>query len=263
MKDRRILYIKATRDDPAQRERLAAYLGEHAEPGSSVSVEALGRGTDHLEYLSYGAAALPLILAKVLEAEERAFDAAIIGCFYDPGLHEAREVSRRMPVVAPAESSLHLAALLGNRFSVLVGRRKWIPQMRENVRRYGFAGYLASFRDIGMGVTDFHRDPAETERRLLSAARAAVREDGAEVIILGCTAQLGFYRDLQDSLGLPVIDAAVAALKQAELLTSVQTWGWTTSKQGGYESPPPAELYRWGLGRGGGKEGRSDPELDI
>lgn len=243
---RRILYIEPT-PDPEKKERLQAYLRQYASPGTEVQVESLIRGTLHLEYLSYSAAAVPEILARVQHAEQAGFDAAIIGCFYDPGLFEAREISRSMPVTAPAESALRLAVMLGHKFSIIVGRRKWIPTMEENVRRYGLGNRLASFKPIGMGVEDFHRDPEETERRLIQAARSAVLDDGAEVMILGCTMQLGFFRKLQDLVGVPVIDVAVAALKQAEHLIEVGSWGWVPSKVGGYETPPDDELAAWNL----------------
>lgn len=84
-----------------------------------------GRG--HLEYYSYG----PLVVSKLLkiikEAEKENFDGAIIGCFYDPGLREAREIAEKLVVTAPAEASMHIAATLGQRFSIIVGRTKWIP----------------------------------------------------------------------------------------------------------------------------------------
>lgn len=243
----RILYIEPTTKDAAACEGLADYLRGYAAAETELTVEGLSGGMEHLEYHAYAAVSLPEILGRVVRAEARGFAAAIIGCFYDPGLVEARELAVHMPVTAPAQAALQLAAVLGSKFSVLVGRRKWIPAMAENVRRYGFSEHLASFRPIGMGVLDFHRDPAETGRRLRYAARLAVEEDGAEVIVLGCTMQLGFFQELQADLGVPVIDVAVAALKHAEMLAQVRAWGWTHSKVGGYEAPPAAEIDRLGL----------------
>jgi allantoin racemase len=141
-----------------------------------------------------------------------------------------------------------LAASLGATFSIIVGRRKWIPQMRENVRAYGMESRLASFRALGLGVPDYHADEAETARRFHDAARRAVEEDGAEVIILGCTASSGFYAELQARIGVPVIDAAIAAVKHAEHLIEVRDrFGWSQSKIGGYESPPRFERDGWDL----------------
>ena len=145
----------------------------------------------------------------------------MIGCFYDTGLRPAREVTSRLAVAAPCEAALHIASTLGDSFSVVVGRRKWVPEMRDNVIRYGYGNRLASFKVLELGVHDFQADPAETHRRIASAGREAVELDGAEVVALGCTAEFGFFEQLQNELGVPVIDATVAPFKYAELLGDV------------------------------------------
>jgi allantoin racemase len=66
--------------------------------------------------------------------------------------------------------------------------------------------------------------------------------------VLGCTASSGFYARLQELLGVPVIDSALAALKYAEYLVELRDrFGWSHSKRGGYESPPALELETWQL----------------
>ncbi|KUK27584.1 MAG: Hydantoin racemase [Acetothermia bacterium 64_32] len=129
-----------------------------------------------------------------------------------------------------------------------MGRKKWIPKMHENVVKYGFKDHLASFKSVELGVYDFQKDKEETSRRLKAAAREAVEEDGAEVIVLGCTIEFGFYRELQGELGVPVIDAVLAPLKYAELLVELRDrFGWKTSKVYGYQSPPLEEIQGWKL----------------
>ena len=109
------------------------------------------------------------ILHLVREAERQGFDAAVIGCFYDVGLQAAREVAERMAVVAPCEAATRIAATLGDRFSIIVGRRKWIPEMMENVLRYGMKEHLASFKPIDMACSTFTttrpRPPGACARR--------------------------------------------------------------------------------------------------
>jgi allantoin racemase len=131
----------------------------------------------------------------------------------------------------------------------MVGRRKWVPEMRDNVVRYGHGGRLASFKVLELGVHDFQVDPELTHRRLTDAGREAVDEDGAEVLVLGCTIEYGFYERLQERLGVPVIDATVAPLKYAELLGDLAALGWRPSAIGGYAAPPADELKRFGLGQ--------------
>jgi allantoin racemase len=217
-------------------------------PENTLSTLGFTRGPRHLEYHYYETIVLQDLLHTVIEAERDGYDAVVIGCFYDLGLQEAREVSERMVVTAPCESSVLLAGSLGHNFSIIVGRRKWIPQMHDNVRRYGMDSRLASFRTIDLWVPQYHEDEAETARRFHEVGRKAVEEDSAEVIILGCTASAGFYQELQSALGVPVIDSALAAIKHAEHLVDLRDrFGWSHSKVGGWESPPTHELDAWGL----------------
>jgi allantoin racemase len=228
-------------------------------PDTEVEVRSLGRGPHHLEYACYEAAVVDDILAMLVQAEREGFDAAVIGCFYDTGLRPAREVTSRLAVAAPCESAVHIASTLGDSFSVVVGRRKWIPEMRDNVIRYGYGGRLASFKVLELGVHDFQADPHETHRRIASAGRDAVEQDGAEVIVLGCTAEFGFFERLQDELDVPVIDATVAPFKYAELLGEVSRLGWLPSKVGGYASPPEDELEAFGLAARLGRMRETEP----
>jgi allantoin racemase len=226
-------------------------IGEELErvkrPDTEIEVRSLGRGPHHLEYHAYEAAVVPDVLAAIVRAEREGFDAAVIGCFYDTGLRAAREVVGRMAVAAPCESACHIASTLGDSFSVVVGRRKWVPEMRDNVIRYGFRDRLSSFKVLELGVHDFQADPARTHGRLRAAAQEAVGSDGAEVIVLGCTAEYGFYAELQQEVGVPVIDATVAPFEYAELLGGLAELGWHPSKVGGYAAPPREELEAFGL----------------
>jgi len=94
------------------------------------------KGPPHVEYHFYEHLNLHGTFRWVRRAEKEGYDAVVIGCFYDPGLREARELVR-IPVIGPAETCMHIAATLGHKFSVLVGRRKWIPKMESNVYMYG------------------------------------------------------------------------------------------------------------------------------
>ena len=223
---------------------LAESFREVVGPATKVDVISLaGTGPSHLEYSSYEALMGPELLRTVRWAEDDGYDALVIGCFYDPALRAARELTTRMVVTAPAQACLGLAGTLGESFSILVGRRKWIPEMTDNVHRYGAVDKLASFRVLGMGVNDFQVDAAFTEARIMAEAEAAVEQDGADVVILGCTIEYGFYRKVQERLGVPVLDATVAPVKYAEFLVDLgQRFGWTHSKKVGYEGPPADEI---------------------
>lgn len=245
---KRILWLNPVNHDQWDGEMLKLFKQE-ADPDTEIVVRSLqGSGPAHLEYHYYSALTLPESVLQLRRAEEEGFDAAVMGCFYDPGLKEIREVITDMPVIFPEETCVGLAATMGDRFSILVGRRKWIPVMLENVERYGQKHKLASFVPLDMGVLDFQQDHSVTEDRMTRAARKAVEEDGAEVLILGCTMEYGFCAKLQDLLGVPVLDATITPFKYAEFRAELKKrYGWTHSKKNAYESPPENEIRLWNL----------------
>lgn len=243
----RILWINPGRPPENLNPEFQEILEQEKHPDTEVRVVSTERGPRDLEYRYYEMLVTPDVLHRIVQAGKEGFDAAIIGCFYDPGLEAAKEVAQII-VTAPAEASMHLAATFGYKFSIIVGRETWVPQMMENVSRYGMRDRLASFRSIGLPVREMRTDEAETVRRIKDAAKRAVTEDSAEVVILGCTMEYGLFREIQGTLGVPVIDPVLAAFKFAELLVELKKrYGWAQSKVGGYEPPPVEQILEWRL----------------
>ena len=122
----------------------------------------------HLEYRTYEALTYGPTLRIARDCAQQNIDALVIGCFYDPALEDAREISADCLVVGPCQASLQVAAQLANRFSIIVGRDKWMEQMRARVRGYGAADRLASMRALGMGVDEFQKTPPSPDAVLLN-----------------------------------------------------------------------------------------------
>lgn len=245
----KIMYLNPVAEDPAVDQIFADMARDHKLPGTEVHVTALPRehyGFSHIEFRTYEALVTRGIMRAVRTAAEEGFDALAIGCFYDTAMHDAREISGDMIVTAPCNSSCEIAASLSNRFGIIIGRRKWLNQMKRNVVEYGHEERLAGFYDVGLGVDDFQKDHAETNRRLLAAGRKAVEEGGAESLILGCTMEIGFYKEIERELGVPVIDPSIAALKRAEYAAILKRQcGWVPSRKGSCEAPSEEEMARF------------------
>lgn len=243
----RILYINPIGSSEYDKE-IYTFLEGAKNNDTVVTITSLATGPPHIEYHYYEALVLADTLNKVRLAEKEGYQGAIVGCFYDPGLREAKEISNNLMVTALCEASLHIAVTLGNRFSVIVGRNKWIPKMHENVVNHGFESKLASFKSLDMGVLDFHKDEKFTIHKIKVLSKEAVEKDLAEVIILGCGIQFGFYRELQKEIGVPVIDPVLASLKFIEFLVEIKRrLGWGISKIWGFESPPLDEIRKFKL----------------
>lgn len=229
---------------------IAALLHSIKQPSTEVEVVSFDMTSSptHLEYRSYEALTYERSVRVARDSAGAGVDALVLGCFYDPALKDAREISGNTLVIGPCQASLQVTAHLANRFSVIVGRNKWIEQMRTLIHGYGAGHGLASLRPLGMGVDDFQRDHALTRRRIIEQARRAVEDDGAEAIILGCTIEFGFFEEVQREIGVPVIDPVVAAFKVAESMAGMKRrFGWRPSRVGSCEPPPEDEIQRFGL----------------
>jgi allantoin racemase len=55
----------------------------------------------------------------------------------------------------------------------------------------------------------------------LKPIERAVKEHGAEVVVLGCCGFIGLSGELSRKAGIPVIDPAITTLKAAEALTKL------------------------------------------
>jgi len=73
----------------------------------------------------------------------------------------------------------------------------------------------------------------------LNGARQAIEKDGAEVICLGCAGMAGLDKQIEEVLGVPVIDGVIGALK---LLEGMISYGLRTSKRLAYTTPARKEL---------------------
>ncbi len=243
--EKRILYINPVRGDDPQE---MAILSRVTDSRTELEYRSLGEGPEHLQYKTYRAAILMQLVTMIKQAGNDGFDAVIVGCFLDPSVEEGREIAERTLIVGPGEASTHIAATLGNSFSILVTHRNAIPEMEAHLKKRGLWDRLASFKSVEIGVLELQQDKEATLRRFKEAAEEAIAQDRAEVIILGCTGAHGFYEQLQRDLGVPVIDPGIAAVKFAEFLVELKNrFGWKHSKIGAYETPPKEEILKWQL----------------
>ena len=139
-------------------------------------------------------------------------DAVIIACHCDPNLDVIKEITDR-PVIGIGEASMRIACLLGHRFSILQTTEESIPIKKALVEKYRLQSALASVRapcEMPPGCSD--------EDKYLAAARVAVAEDRADVIVLGCAGLTGLDKRLQKELGVPVLDGVVCSLILASSL---------------------------------------------
>lgn len=183
--------------------------------------------------------AVPGTVLKAIEAERDGVDAVVINCMGDPGLHPSREAVT-IPVVGPCEATMHLASMLGHTFSVVTVMETLRPQFENQAKVYGVREKLASVRAVEIPVLELERDWDRMIAEMTEQAVRAVEDDGASVIMFGCTGMAGAAEAVEAGLvargydGVPVIDSMAAAIKVAEAIVGTKL---THSKRS-YPFPP-------------------------
>lgn len=221
----------------AMTEAIRAECQKAARDTTVIDVAQPARGPRSIEsytedYLA-SAATIELVLAH-----RRDYDAFVIACFDDPAVQAIRELVD-VPVLGIAESAAHMASLVAGNFSVVTVMRRAKPRLAETIARSGLADRCVSIRAVELSVLDIEADLSATKRLIEAESRRAMAEDDAEAILLGCAGLGPLDKDLQQALGIPVLDGCGCAVKLAEACFE---YGITTSKHLSF-SPPPAKAY--------------------
>jgi len=170
-------------------------------------------------------------------------DAFIVACFDDTGLDAARCCTPK-PVIGIGEAAYHLACLLGIKFAVVTTLSRSVAALEHNLMRYGLKERCSGVRASDIPVLDLESldvnepDNSPAYLKICREIEAAINEDKAEVIVLGCAGMAGLPELLSDKYGVPVIDGVTAAAKMAESLVAL---GLKTSKKGAYAEPNPKQ----------------------
>jgi allantoin racemase len=204
------------------------FLRQRAALGVEVDVRSLGDGPASIESAWEAALVVPALCEAVVRAQAEGLSAVIVGCFSDPGLDALRELTS-IPIVGPGAAALHLAAQLGTRFTIISPLESAPGRGHERLRGLALDAKLASVRGVNMPVLDLARARDAVLDKLEEVGRTALRDDGADVLVLGCMSMgfLGITDDLQKRLDVPVVNPVTAALKTAEAMVAM---GLTHSK---------------------------------
>ena len=218
-------------------EELKKLAQQHVREGTEILAVSSSMGPASIESYYDEYLAIPGVFAEIEKGEQEQVDAYVIACFGDPGLLGAREITDK-PVIGIAEAAMIMASMLAPTFSLLISLPRSRHSFEHVIQQYGMQHRCRSIRATSLSVLDIHEGEA-TLTRLQEACRQAVEEDHAEAILLGCAAMSTYREALQASLGVPVIDGTLAAVKFCEALVDL---GATTSKLLTF-SPPEKKHY--------------------
>jgi len=217
-------------------------------PDLEVRHSLIRTGPASIECAADEALSVPGILEAAIAAERDGATAIVIDCMGDPGLEAARELVS-IPVLGPAQTCMHYASLLGERFAFVTVLDRLYPLIEGLVARYGLRENYAGFGAIDIPVLEIEGRLPEVVEQLAAESLRLVREQRAGAIILGCTGFFGCASQISDRLAaqgvqVPVIDPIPLLLHSADGLGKL---GLTHSARV-YPTPRRKPLAGYALG---------------
>lgn len=204
-----------------------------ASPGTQITMQTAAFGVAYIE-TRFEALIGAYATAQRAAEHHAGHDAVIVAAFGDPGLAGLREVLP-MPVLGMTESALATASVLGHRFSIVAISQRIQAWYREVIEANGLIGRLASIRALDRPLASIGNVQDEHVDALRALCERAVREDGAEVIVLAGAPLAGLARSLRGQLPVPVVDGVSSAVRHAETLFALQPG---KSVEGSFAPPP-------------------------
>jgi len=194
------------------------------------------------EFALVAAGRLPIVREA---CESGKYNAIVLLGGGEPGAFEAREIARGygIPVTACAWAQMHVATMLGNKFSVIDMAEQHNMYYHNLVIRHRMDSRCASIRNVNFPLPrpgqDLERQFYEEKAKALRGERsemveaaveeavAAIEEDGAEVITFGCSAAFWLQPVLQErltSIGweVPVLEGYRCAIELAKVMVDLR-----------------------------------------
>lgn len=169
-------------------------------PGGSPCIENRGNLLENGQY----------VVTQAIELEKEGFDGVWLSDFDMCGVEAAREVID-IPIIGGFPPSAFTALALSQRFSIITILQSTLAMQRGHIAAYGLSESFASIRAIDCPVPQLSNIDVVVAKTV-EQALLAVREEGAQSILLGCTGFVGVAERvaevLEETLGayVPVID---------------------------------------------------------
>jgi len=232
------------------REALTKHLNSVKREDTEISVNGVEKGSLDLHFnstVALNSFAPGGVLDKLIQADREDYDAAAIGCFLDPALQEARELTD-IPIFGLAETSIHMACMLGNRFSGIAFCDKQAQYYDAVVQKYGLESRALPFASLGIDLAQVQKgfsDPTE----MMDLFRKSIKElsqAGAEVILpaCGCVNTIVVREKITEMEGMLILDINALLLKITEAMADFyKLTGLSRSRKLLYQKPTAKNIH--------------------
>lgn len=240
-------------DVPHYRDALLRHLTAQAAPGTTIDLHGMRAGTypsdypgTHIGYAYLAGLHKEQFVQAALRAQDEGYDAFLIATIPDTAYEEVRTLID-IPVVTFGQTSVLMAAALGDRVGIVNFIAALEPQLRRNLRSYRLDSLVGPIVQVDAQFTDVmaaYADPLPLLEAFTDAARRAIA-DGANVLVPGEGPLNVFLADQGISRvdDVPVLDSLGTCVRVAELRVAQHRGsGLRPSRVGFYGAQPPRAL---------------------
>lgn len=153
-------------------------------------------------------AVTPSIVDAIIESEKQGADAAIVYCFGEPGVVEARS-KVNIPVFGIASPAMHVAAQLGRYFAVIASVEAHCPLIDQLANRFGLSQKMKRPRSIDISPDKLVDSDELLYERALELIKKSIIEDHVDTFVLGCGAMQSkgdaIKQKVKDAFGFDVV----------------------------------------------------------
>jgi allantoin racemase len=199
--------------NPNSSEQVTAGIDAAIDPlrklGVPIRCVTLAEGPPGIETQAQADRVVPPMLDMAAGIEASAY---VIACFGDPGLHAMRD-EMTAPVLGIQECAVMQALTMGQRFGVIAILERSVPRHMRSFGAMGVLDRLAGDYPLDLTVAEL----ADADRTVARMAEVGhrLRVDGANAIIMGCAGMARYRAQLEQDIGLPVIEPCQAAVGMA------------------------------------------------
>ena len=201
---------------PEELEYISRFLGAD----TVLDTRAILNGPVTIENARDEALAVPGVIEACIQAEKDGYDGVFVNCFADPGVHVARTCVS-IPVFGGFEPVILTSLGMAHKIGIITVAPKVLNMLEDVVAKEALGSRIACIRSVDIPVQEM-RDIERLCLALKTQALIAVVQQGAQAIVLGCTAMIGVAERLREMLEaegcvVPVLESAQCGIAMLEM----------------------------------------------
>jgi allantoin racemase len=164
--------------------------------------------------------AKPILFSNLKEAENSNSELAVIACFDDPFLLEARETFST-PTIGIGWAAFTMCSLYSDKFGVITTMPEAVPVIQDNLKKYGLFDKCSFVHASNIPVLEFETKPEETQVKMREKIRNLLKKYSIGSIALGCAGMTHLAKPFSKEFDMPIVDGVYAAALLGEGMLAI------------------------------------------